>query len=425
MTKHILLFFSIFIACFNIVDAQFFLGMQSSAYGGITTVDFNPAIADSRYLVDINLIGLGLSAGNNYIGLKRQTIFNQSWFNDPNFQQDNLQERLNGKNKSVYIGAQVQGPLSFMVSFGKKENRNKNAFAFSYHVNSIFNLDGANETFARDAYHGMGTTADSLTHYIGQQLNASGLSASAMVWADYDITYSRVIIDKGPHMLKVGGTLKLLQGVEGGYMDAKSLNYKFPNYDSVSLFNAQIKYNYGQGMITSPGFATSNISSYASNLVAFKYAYPSAAVDLGVIYEWRPDKDKYSYKMDCQDNPRLDLNRYVISAGLSLIDLGAIRYKSGEYSGDFNANITDWNVTHNNYSGGLQSIDDTINSRFQRVQGQKDYFTMWLPTRINAFVDYNIYKGVGLNFTANISPNMAPDHNMVHQISTFSLNAQI
>jgi outer membrane protein OmpA-like peptidoglycan-associated protein len=46
---------------------------------------------------------------------------------------------------------------------------------------------------------------------------------------------------------------------------------------------------------------------------------------------------------------------------------------------------------------------------------------MWLPTRFNGFADYNIYKGVGLNFTANISPNMAADHNMVHQLTTFSL----
>jgi outer membrane protein OmpA-like peptidoglycan-associated protein len=421
MIKRLLLLSSVCIICINALHAQFFLGMQSSAYGGVTTVDFNPAIADSRYIADINIIGLGLGVNNNYVGISRKDFFNHNLFNDPNFQADQLQERINGKDKNVYIGAQIQGPLSFMFSFGKKDNKNKNAIAVTYHVNSILNVDKVDETFARIAYYGVGTKADSLTHFLGQSLTNGNINLRELSWADYGITYSRVIIDNDKHMLKVGGTLKLLQGIEGGYVYVKDLQYKWSNYDTISVFKTGVKYAYSQGMVTSNGFPANNISSYAQNLTSFKYSYPSAAVDLGVIYEWRPDKDKYKYQMDCQDNWRLDLNRYKLSAGVSLIDFGAIRFKQGQYSGDFNANISNWDVQNAKFPNGLQSLDDTIHSRFSVTPNQKNYFTMWLPTRINAFLDYNIYKGVGANFVANISPNMAPNRNMVHHVTTFSI----
>ena len=43
---------------------------------------------------------------------------------------------------------------------------------------------------------------------------------------------------------------------------------------------------------------------------------------------------------------------------------------------------------------------------------------MWLPTRFNAFVDYNMEYGFGFIVAAVISPDMGS--NMVHQVSTFT-----
>ena len=43
---------------------------------------------------------------------------------------------------------------------------------------------------------------------------------------------------------------------------------------------------------------------------------PSFAADLGLIYEWRPDKDKYQYEMDCKKWYYNDRNKIQISSGL-------------------------------------------------------------------------------------------------------------
>jgi hypothetical protein len=60
------------------VQAQFYTGMNSSSFGGVTNVNFNPAIADAPFIVDINLISMGLALNNNYIGVDRQTLLHPS-----------------------------------------------------------------------------------------------------------------------------------------------------------------------------------------------------------------------------------------------------------------------------------------------------------------------------------------------------------
>jgi outer membrane protein OmpA-like peptidoglycan-associated protein len=420
MKKH-LLFIVLSSFLLTSLHAQFFMGLRSSPYGGVTNVNYNPAIADSRFICDVNLIAVGSTISNNYVGVDRKAIWQRGYVNSNlNFQRYYLKERVNGKDKSAYVGTMMQGPLSFMCSWGKGENKNKNAFAFTYHLNSIFNADKIDETFARLAYYGVGYTADSLFHFRDKQLKDANISLRTMEWIDYGLTYSRVAYDKGDHFIILGGTLKLLQGIAGGYAYVKDLNYKWEDYDTLSIFKTSANYAYSKGFVTSRGVETDG-NTLTKNLFSFKYAAPSVAVDLGIVYQWRPDRDKYKYQMDCEDHWRYEQNRYKIAAGFSVIDIGGIRFKRGEYSGNFNADIQNWDVHGINFNSGLQSIDDTIRSRFQVAGDNKSTFTMWLPTRFNLFVDYNIKYGFGVNVAGSISPNMASKRNMVHQLSYFSI----
>lgn len=426
MRKHLL-----FIVCSLLLTpalrAQYFKGLHASSFGGITNVGYNPAIANSHFVADINLVGYGMNVNNNYIGVDKFAFLHPNKINSKidsttDFQHAYLKERINGKQKYAYMGTQIQGPLSFMCSWGKK---NENAFAFSYNFNSVTNVDNMDETFARIAYYGVGFTADSLTSFKGKTLNDANVSVKSMTWVDYGITYSRVVYDKGDHMIKLGATLKLLQGVAGGYMYVKDLNYKWQDYDTLSIFQTKVNYRYSEGAVSSKGFAADQIPDYLKDLFSFKYALPSFAGDLGIIYEWRPDqnneKKKYKYQMDCEDHWYYNKDRYKLSAGFSIIDFGAIKFKQGQYSGNFTADIQDWYVKDYNFPDGLQSIDDTINKYFRVTPDNSKTFTMWLPTRFNLFLDYNIYKGLGLNISGDISANMAPNRNMVHHVTNFSL----
>ena len=422
MKKYLL---SILILCSVTAGAQFFQGLRSSMYGGITNVNYNPAIADAPFVADVNLIGLGFNMTNNYVGISKDYLLHPGTAKGAtgDFQTDFLHERINGKDKSAVIAAQIQGPLSFMCTWGKGPNKNKNAFGFSYHMNSVTNIDKFDETFVRIAYYGAGYTADSILKYVGNGLNNQSPSAKTLNWADFGLTYSRVIYDQGPHFIKFGGTLKLLMGIAGGYAYVNNLQYNWKNFDTISVFKSEAHYAYSEGLISSKGYPVNDFGSQVKDLFSYKNSTPTVAVDLGMVYEWRPDKDKeaYHYKMDCEDQWRFDKSRYKLALGFSVIDLGAIRFKKGAYSGDFTANITDWRVKDAKFPDGLQSIDDTVQKLFRTTSDGKKFFTMWLPTRFNIFLDYNIAYGFGLNLAGTISPNMAQNRNMVHQASSITL----
>lgn len=410
---------ALILTCFLFsANAQFFKGLRSSPYGGVTNVGYNPAIADNRFIADVNLFAVGMNVNNNYVGVDRRLLTQSKSLNMDNFQDQFLKERINGKNKNVYVGAQIQGPLSFMCSWGKNNN---NAFAFTYHVNSVTNIANIDETFARIAYLGAGNKAQQALDYLDKGLTDANANIKLLNWVDYGLTYSRVVWETDAHMIKAGGTLKLIQGVAGGYMYVKDLAYKWENFDTISVFETEVEYAYSEGAISSEGYSADNINNYAKDLFSFKNSTPTAAIDLGVIYEWRPDKDKYKYEMDCEEWWRFDQNRYKLAAGFSLIDFGAARFKKGEYSRNFTANIQNWYVDDIKFPDGLQSFDDTISTRFTITDNGKKAFTIWLPTRFNFFVDYHIWKGFGVNFMGDVSVNMAPKRNMVNHVTSFTL----
>ena len=53
------------------VQAQDLLGISSSNYGGLSSVQINPAnLADNRLKFEIRLFGTGFGVANNFMGFK-------------------------------------------------------------------------------------------------------------------------------------------------------------------------------------------------------------------------------------------------------------------------------------------------------------------------------------------------------------------
>ena len=395
-----------------IAKAQVNNVLMASQFGGITNVNFNPAIADNPFKFDMNLFSAGIGIENNYIGINPKTFTNHDLFNDPNFQSDELTERLNGRPKKLYVGMQMQGPFSFMISFGKKRN-NKNALAFSWHTNTVINIDGVSEELARSAYYGFGSKADSVTGFNYQNLNNQNFSMKALAWMDFGVTYSRVLYDKGAHMIKAGVTGKGIIGLAGIYLSAKNINYTVRNYDTLDINSSYL--NYGHSTTFS-----SSASPSASDILSGK-SKTSFAADLGLVYEWRPDKEKYKYDYDCQSWYRNDVNKYKLAAGFSIIDIGRVLFQRPGDVNSYYANIQGWDLKHSGINS-IPTFDSVLNSKPNNFKStQSGSFKIWLPTRFNLFVDYEIYKGLGLNLTGLISPTMTKDANQVHYPTTITL----
>lgn len=405
--KKILLFSLIVFGISSSTNAQDFLGYTNSNYSGVTGTDLQPAsVVDSRFKTDITLFGFSYSFYNNYVGIKKSAfkhtggLFGGDYpaFKDTAFAEHYLTRRTTSNPKSVYLASQFYLP-SFMVTIDSK-----NAFALKWKIRTLLNVDGVSNDLAA-----LISSNFDYPSLFNLKLINQNLSIQTMSWAEYGLTYGHVFKDEGKHFLKAGATVKLLQGLQAGYMKIDNLNYEFTTDTTVSLFQTEVSY------------AHSNNYDLNQTNINYKFtSHPSVGFDLGVVYEWRPDHEKYKYDMDGETNLiRKDQNKYKLKVGLSLLDVGRIKYTKGEKSGDFVANIRAMDIATLDPSD-IDSFDDTIRSKFKEVPSPST-FKMNLPTTLSAQIDYNIYKDFYVNFTPYYVFQFRKKATRVHDITTFSI----
>ncbi len=415
--KRIILF-CLSLICLSELKSQDFLGLQSSNYAGVVGAYSNPAnIADNRMKVDVALIGLNLAVDNNYFGVKRKALkysgsllnpksielpasWNNNDKNSPDYYKNNYITINNGKIKSAYASTRVVLP-SFMITLNKKS-----AIALNWSVRNYINIDGLSQTLANIAFDEFVNPSIFLTKFSNKKL-----SVQQMAWAEYGFTYARVIKDNNAHFFKAGATLKLLQGLEAVYMYVEDLKYQIDAQDTVSFFNSHVAYGHSD-----------NLDFTNQNNIKYKFtSSPGLGFDIGGVYEWRPDYEKYKYDMDNKtDLWRKDQNKYKLKLSFAVNDIGGIRYKKGGISNDFNANINRFNYTLFEKVKDVNSFDSTVKSNFEILNNKKT-FTMALPTSINVQVDYNIWKPFFVNLTANVSNFFQTKEAKVHDYTAISL----
>jgi outer membrane protein OmpA-like peptidoglycan-associated protein len=386
---------------------QYLPGYLSSNYAGISRVDLQPAsIADNRFKLDVLIVGANLSFYNNYVGLKRNTIpfyvkeagAENSVFSSSAFPGSYLFVRNNDRDKSIFGNFEFSLP-SFMYTIN-----DKHAIGFTWRVRSLFNVDGLSSELADLVYNEL-----ELEDLWNLRLTNKNLSIQSMTWAEYGIVYGRVLMDEDPHFVKVGGRVKLLQGIQAGYMFLDAFDYSFANSDTLSVFKTNVHYGHSDNFDPS---APSSGYRFESK--------PSIGLDLGIEYEYRPNAKKYQYDMDGEhDVWRKDKNKYKWKLGASVTDLGAIKYNKSKGSRDFLAEINGWNIEPIDPSN-INDFDDTLASRFQALPNDERSFVMQLPTAISLQVDYHVWNDFYLNVTPFWAFQRTNNKNRVHYISTYS-----
>jgi outer membrane protein OmpA-like peptidoglycan-associated protein len=379
------------------LSAQDYLGLQSSNYAGVAGIYSNPAnIVDNRMKFDLVLGGLNFIAENNYVSVRRSALkytgkltdpenlkFPDSWENtnknSPDYWKNNFRIVNSDRNKSVYSKARITMP-SFMVNIN-----NKNSIAFTWSIRNYLNIDGISPDLARLAFEEFNYP----TLFV-QKLENKRLSIQQMTWAEYGLTYGRVLKQEGAHFLKAAATVKLLQGLGAAYFFVDNLKYEFIADTTLSLFQSNIQYGHSD-----------NVDFTNQNNIKYEFkSYPGVGFDIGAVYEWRPDFEKYKYDMDGEKGLwRNDKNKYKLKASFAINDIGSIRYNLGTLANNFQADIGYWNIkdVQVNSVGGF----DTLMLNMFPSKRDGDDFRMMLPTTINANVDYHIWKPFYANLMVN------------------------
>ena len=417
MKIRITAFISAVLACQNLAGQNQPASLQDN-YAGILALPSQPGnIADNRYKIDINLVSTTNSFYNNYIALKGHTIgwwsSQTPWadyvspdgapnaFQDPGFQSKYLFERLNGNNKSVHGYDDVMGP-SVLYTID-----NKQAISVVWRVRSIVNIDGIGEDLARVIYHDK-----DVPEIYNEFIENPHLGMANMTWAEYSFGYGRVLYDEHKHFLKAGVNLKLVQGMHAMYTQFEPFDYEINDSVTISIPTARV--NYGRSERYDPSDPGEHFSyNFDSKM--------SPAFDFGIIYEFRPNREKFKYDMDGEyDKWMNDKNKYKLKVGMSLTDLGRLKFNKKKGSGDFIIDTLNWNTSELNI-GSFDDFDSVLATVSSPAPGDERTFKMQLPLALSFQIDYNIWN----NFYVNLTPYWAlyngDNPTKVHNISSYSI----
>lgn len=362
--------------------AQDFSGLRMGNYTGVNGVFINPAnIADNRYKWHTNLFGLSAYAGNNQTSYKLQDLSNS-------FNSDTLRNKIFGKDagpSSGMISTAVAGP-SAMFRVGKK-----GAMAFTSRARvmaNVVDIDGKllgkiTEDFKNDP---------SLPYTIASNGN---MKLSMNAWTEFGASYARELYNEGKHFIKSGITVKYLSGAANAYVNVNGFKGTL-NADMIGQY-AYLQNTTGK---LSLGFGGVNIDDFSgSDLTAFVSA--GVGADIGFVYEYRPANDEHK-----------NHNNYKLRAGISLLDIGSIKYqKDMRRSGDYDISITGnerFNVT------AFDSVNLDDYKRF--FDSRPQYFTpastnnttsysVSMPSTLQFDVDYHVAKGLYVSAAGQLNLN--------------------
>ncbi|MCC6600558.1 MAG: OmpA family protein [Crocinitomicaceae bacterium] len=360
------------------------VGISYSNYAGISSVAWNPSIADSRYLVDINIFSLQLRNTSNVFpvnsGWARYNLFG---FHD----RYGYTALENSKNGYLHESYDIQMPGSFLLAFGKNR-KNNIAAGFSWNTHSLFTAKNIDSDIASMLIFNQPLSADSMS-----VVKKDDASVNAMIWRDYGLTFSGVLLDEGNHFIKGGITGKLLSGIDALHFSFSSLKYKWLTSDSIQINSSAGNFFHSPGATLSDGYVPRPRGDTGRGY----------GIDLGLVYEFRRPRNNYQYEMDDSVYVNHQISKHLFSIGFSVIDIGKITLPSAPYSSSIGS--SDFVVTANELSD-IDATEDLDLIVAQKMNAKKNAsnFKMKLPTTFNSFIDIDIYNGLGINVSYMFSP---------------------
>lgn len=375
------------------INAQNFLGLINSNYAGVNGVHFNPAsIADSRHSFHINLVSFGADVSNNYYRFsKKLDLFSDN----PN---QNLGLEKVGRGKIANLGADIRLP-SFMVRLNEKHS-------FALGLRTRLLLSGNN--IASSLYD---IAEKGLENASIQNLPFQNATANINVHSFGEIfgTYSRVILKKDKHFLKAGLTFKYLGGIAATNMTIKQLDYQINEENTPQGIQPVMNINRFEGRLAYSSVESVNELDFGSQIRnIFSNGNNGFGFDIGAVYEYRPDKERYTYTMDGEERENNRMNKYKYRIGFAITDIGGIRYKTSQTQ-RYDFNTTNKKITQDQFSN--TNSGDDFAGYLNLLGGQSsNNFMMSLPTTMNISFDYNVHKKFYVNGT--IIQNLLPTNSI-------------
>ena len=390
------------------VNAQNYLGVMTSNYGGVMSTDLQPAsFVDGRFLFDLNLGSVNVNAYQNFVSFntsgmpggwlksfKNDEAYNSWALPDSTFMDRHIVKRYTD-NSNDKMGANI--------------NLQMDLFNFAFHINpkiaiglkakarSISNIGNVDQSFAILIEQGLDYPS-----LWNQKIDEQFLNLNHLTWAEVGFNYGQVVLDQEEHFLKLGTTIKYLKGYSAAYFQTSNLQFNLKNNDTTQLLTGNFNYGYSDNL---PGLIENGLDNkFNSNF--------GVGLDLGFVYEWRPKYKDFKYDMDGETNLWMkNKNKYKAKVGISLIDLGSMRFKKGGLSRNFSVNNSSpFDLQSFSKASSLSDFDQILdslinessaagNTNWTSEQSPNSTFVMRTPTALSLQLDYQL----GKYFYVNVS----------------------
>jgi hypothetical protein len=203
------------------------------------------------------------------------------------------------------------------------------------------------------------------TTYNGQEIDE--YKVAGLAWAEIGFSYAYVFKRIEKSVWSGGLTLKALGGAGGGYFANTGTGYTFSNSFSQNLGSLGGGMGAGKGM----------------------------GIDLGVTYEKKVRPvNLLTFKKLCQQK----FGDYVYRAGISIIDIGSIKFSNKANNSQFNTNLTGHIPNSLIDSSYYELLGDSSIQQYNS-SSNKESFSMNLPAAVCLQFDYHYKKNWYFNGT--------------------------
>ncbi len=324
-------------------SAQEKLGVANSNYSSTNSIFLNPSSSvDSRTLMQLNIVGLNVYLMNNlvYIPKFKAYVANSSEYQDPKLSTIGLKKFLDAKvelNAPCFVLSNKEIGLGF--------------FARARMETSVNNIPEELVDLAlKKDFNVLSKNVD---------IDVRNTRISEMAWVEYGINFGKMYFKHGNILITAGGNAKYLTGINIGYGSLDVLKAKITD-SQFDIYNLRAKVRYNE-----PAWN----------------AGKGLGFDLGVTYKKMLNfVDTYfsnSQKSNCK---YID---YKYKIGVSLLDLGAIRFTKNTFVGDIHGSATIMDFKHGN-------VDSVLRADFNVSQQKNDPILACLPTALSVQAEYNL-----------------------------------
>lgn len=366
--------------------AQEMLGIMNSSYSGITGSVLNPAATVvSPYYLDVNLLAGDVFFENNYLYFARNEYrFSRFLSKNPQFPTHGADNSMivynykNGNDKNAYASFRVLGP-SVAITVGRS------SFGFVSGARTVMSTrnvpaDVANFIFDKLEYP---------EQYNIDYTHTRPIYNAEMAWAESGLNYAYVLKQQADNYWAAGVTVKALKGYAGSYLYGSNEKYMV-NDSLITVYNLVGEVGYSLPL----DYQTND---YLRNPT---FRGKGMGLDVGVIYEKKQKADDGS-----ETNRKLCSQKYVpykYKIGISIIDIGRIRFTQNAEKLVFNGVPVNWQPTTGYLVNSVREVTDTLSQMFygnktDLIQGNE--ITIGLPAALSVQADLNYYRNWYVNGT--------------------------